>query len=252
MSILRALADRFDQPAARSLIIKGRRIAPIFTFVSLSLGVYFYFEEAADRHNQRLIAAWQLISTPANGNTGKISALEFLSTANRPLVGIDLSCIPKDTTHGPRCYSGVYLEAVNLAGANLTNANFEGADMPGANLTGAVLHRTNLAAVDLTNAQVANAQMTHTLFAEASVEGVVFDGTDLGDATFLFTHLSAADFTHARNLDTAEFIDAWAWDDRPPLGLPDGTVRLCDARERQELHYERRFSAPRSCARLNK
>lgn len=252
MSILRSLADRLDQPAARSLIIKGRRIAPIFTFISLSVGVYFYFEEAADRRNERQIAAWQLISTPANGNTGKISALELLSAANQPLVGIDLSCIPKDATHGPRCYSGVYLESVSLAGANLTNATLEGANMQDADLTGAVLHRTNLAAVDLTNAQVANAQMTHTLFAEASVESVVFDGTDLEGATFLFTHLSGADFTNAQNLETAEFIDAWAWDDRPPLGLPNGKIRLCDARERKELPYERRFAAPRSCPRLNK
>ncbi|MCP5036747.1 MAG: ABC transporter permease, partial [Rhodobacteraceae bacterium] len=49
-------------------------------------------EARADREADAITRAWTLITTPAPGNSGKGSALEYLNGLGIPLTGIDLSC----------------------------------------------------------------------------------------------------------------------------------------------------------------
>ena len=250
--MLKALLMKLTALNLRAVFVKGRETAPLFTAASVVFGVFLYFDEAAERRDDRLIAAWQLLSTPANGNTGKIGALEVLVAAGQPLVGIDLGCIP-EPYHETRmiCRRGVYLDGVRLSDANLTNATFEGADLRAADFSRATLHRTTFTRADLTGAQMANAALTNAILPGASVEGVVFDGTDLSATSFRTAHVSGADFRNATGLETALFHNAWAWDDNPPRGLPDDQIRLCDSAERTDRDYVDRFAAPRGCPRLS-
>jgi len=64
-----------------------------------------------DRRTQRIAQAWELVTRPAPGNSGKGSALEYLKSQDIPLIGIDLS---EDTNQG-----STYLVEVNLSGADL-------------------------------------------------------------------------------------------------------------------------------------
>ena len=125
---------------------------------------------------QKILGAWQLITTKASGNSGKIQALEFLNSKGVPLVGVDLS--------------NAYLVGVNLKGAILQLANFTKVDLSDADFIGANLRGVN--------------------FTGANLWGVDFIGADLLDANFKGAFLIGADFTGA-NLSNANFTGAFVY-----------------------------------------
>ena len=100
---------------------------------------------------ERRVRAWQVLTTTADGNSGKIDALEYLNGNSlfgekQPLVGLDL---------GREAYSdyGVYLKGVDLSGAILTDTSFRGANLEGANFEGAELDGVNFASAKLIEAK---------------------------------------------------------------------------------------------------
>ena len=106
-------------------------IAIIITIFITPAALYFQYQSLQE---QKILGAWQLITTKAEGNSGKIQALEFLNSKGVPLVGVDLS--------------NAYLRGVNLKGANFEGANFTGASLirahfEGANFTGADLYNAD-------------------------------------------------------------------------------------------------------------
>ena len=107
-------------------------------------------EESKARHEERIARAWQILTTNAPGNSGKIEALEFLARNNVPLTDIDLSC-KSNGGHWLQarnfCQAGrVYLRNLDLSiqniglRVNLNGANFSGADLTGASFDGAILN----------------------------------------------------------------------------------------------------------------
>jgi|GEM_PF-5744302 len=110
---------------------------------------------------QQILGAWQLITTKASGNSGKIQALEFLNSKGVPLVGVDLS--------------KAYLWSVNLNGANLRGANFTGAALIRANFEGAVLKNTKFKGAVLFQSHFEYAFFTKANFSHTDLEGAHFD-----------------------------------------------------------------------------
>ena len=75
------------------------------------------------------------------------------------------------------------------------------------------LNLTGLDVSKATTGKTANLSWANLSWAELR-------GADLTGA-----NLSGAIFTDARNVDTADFSDAWAWADEPPIDLPTDVMK---------------------------
>ncbi len=242
------------------------RVVLLGTLVSVGFGFWVYQEDRDTRRQEAITRAWSLITTPAPGNSGKGPALEYLNDQGILLRGINLSCEhmgggwdAKELT----CETPTYLRGVELRGAELVGAQLRGADLSdadlqgailayadlrgaiswfvnlqGANLWGADLQRANLRETDLRGADLKGAYLQGAYLAYANLQGADLSdgnlqGANLTGARFDGAKLSDADFTGAKNLDTAVFRDpetgrsAWAWADKPPIGLDGIEIELC-------------------------
>lgn len=97
-----------------------------------------FWIDYSDRVEERTVRAWQLLTTRAPGNSGKIAALEYLNQEDglfcgeqgclltlkprTPLVGLDLSSSPEA---GAR----VFLQGVRLPNANLPDTKLRRANL---------------------------------------------------------------------------------------------------------------------------
>ena len=96
------------------------------------------------------------------------------------------------------------------------------------------LNLTGLDVSKATTGKTANLSWANLSWAELR-------GADLTGA-----NLSGAIFTDARNVDTADFSDAWAWADEPPIDLPTDVMKeitLCVFKSGK--HF--RFTRPDEC-----
>jgi uncharacterized protein YjbI with pentapeptide repeats len=141
-----------------------------------------------------------------------------------------------ETVKNHSCKPRVYLRSLDLSEAthswrvSLRDANLRGANLWGANLSGAILSGANLSGTDLGRANLSGAfllgaNLSGTLLYEADLSGADLTDTNLSDAILLGAHLSGAnlsdaDFNNALGIYSADFTDAWAWVDSPPLNLP--------------------------------
>lgn len=166
-------------------------------------------------------------------------------------------------------FAGVRLAGADFARADLYSADFTGADLSGADLTYAQIDDGAFAGADLSAAALRRASMARAELDGVSAVGVDLRDADMSRATAVgarldgalamtsdwrgadlsravlrdadfsgarFHHarldgaeISGASFLGAQGLDTASFSRAWAWSDRPPIGLPEGVrVDMCD------------------------
>lgn len=242
------------------------RIVLMATLISIGLGTWAYWEERETRRDEAIARAWSLLTTPATGNSGKREALEYLAGQGVSLRGIDLSCAKMGggwDAEKKECGTPVYLEGLtlkapdgqrvdlrgaHLEGANLRGAHLEGvnlrethlqgadlweAHLEGADLTGAHLVEANLFGARLVRADLVRAHLERAFLRRVRLEGTNLIGAHLEGANLLQAHLegahlSAANFTDAKNVDSADFTNTWAWADQPPKGLPATiAVTLC-------------------------
>ncbi|MCG8357620.1 MAG: pentapeptide repeat-containing protein [Kiloniellales bacterium] len=236
--------------------------------VALVVGGPAFLIELLDRTEERTVRAWQLVTTPAPGNSGKREALEYLNSApwywplkrRITLGGVDLS----EDLHGGRVelahidLPNARLAAANLSGAVLRysdlnqsllmSANLKTADLHEASLDGAVLSNANLRGARLTlalltNADLSSANLTNAHLSHADFNGAYFRGTNLSGATFnrpvALVHTSP----------TQEQLSlAWAWSDNPPSGLPIGfSPQLCSPPTPRPENEDWRAVKPDNC-----
>jgi hypothetical protein len=144
-----------------------------------------FFYDYQDRKQNRLVAAWQLVTTKAPGNSGKIAALEYLNNNGKSLSGIDLSIDPKSNN------AGVFLKKIQLPHAKLAQASLQGAylfdanlyyaDLFHAHLEGANLGIANLRHANLEGAKLQRANLTSAELHSADFKGANLEGTYLND-----------------------------------------------------------------------
>ncbi|PIE15573.1 MAG: hypothetical protein CSA68_05980 [Rhodobacterales bacterium] len=214
-------------------------------------------KEAHDeRQAEAINRAWSLITTRTSGNSGKGPALEYLNGLGIPLQGINLSCAHMGggwDAEKLRCKTPTYLRKVNLQKADLRGAQLQGVDLwkaqlqeadlrdaqlQEAKLWGAHLQRAELWGAHLQGAELWGTQLQGANLPSAQLQGASLwnaqlQGAKLGKAQFGGANLTGTDFTDAKELNTARFHDpvtglsAWAWADRPPIGLEGVKIVLC-------------------------
>lgn len=64
------------------------RIVTVVSQFGIILAVIAFAIELSDRTEERTVRAWQLVTTQACGNSGKIAALEYLNEDSRPFESI--------------------------------------------------------------------------------------------------------------------------------------------------------------------
>lgn len=199
--------------------------------ISLIFAVGLFVYEARERQDERAARSWQLLTTPAPGNSGKTAALEYLNSEflcfsgkyaipligrcwkeSVPLIGIDLSSSPGEAP--------VYLQSLNLAGADLrdaklsranlrnailSNVEFSKADLSGANLSDADLSGADLYDIDLTGTNLSGANLSNANLSKVTLsETTIFDGSSLSGALLLEVDLTNINLMRV-NLTGVEF-----------------------------------------------
>ena len=168
--------------------------------VVIIIAILAFSIELGDRREERTVRAWQLLTTRAPGNSGKIAALEYLNSETHwffrswwpfskerlPLTGIDLTPpilaeqwkqTPKKERKLEGCAQLTYLRTVELPNANLNEATLVCADLQGANLQGAFLWGADLRGAllrgaDLREAHILGAKLQGALLLHADLRGV--------------------------------------------------------------------------------
>lgn len=169
-------------------------LAAIFAMPVLFWVGWNELESMAD---QRRVNAWQLISMKSEGNSGKLTALEFLNQDHYCLPLSDKCLLAKKPLMKVNL-KGVYLQRVNLQAAMLRNANLSqtdlsGADLSDADLIGADLSEANLKGAILRNAKLYRADLRHAILLEAKLSDARLSRADLSDADLSGADLSNAD-----------------------------------------------------------
>jgi uncharacterized protein YjbI with pentapeptide repeats len=149
-------------------------------------------------HEATIINAWNVLTTPAPGNSGKKEAIETLAKAGKMLGGIDLST--------ERNGGVVELEELNVSGANLNDAKFNGkwdkeknkwengADLLEARFNNVRLFEADFRGANLEYAQFQDVDLRITNFNGARVGGVQFQDAWLSYSSFRGANLAGAKF----------------------------------------------------------
>ena len=174
-------------------------------------GILAFVLDLVDRQSSRAATAWELVTNKAEGNSGKIPALEYLNQHFCPseifwgcriwpfkkrqsLAHLNLS---SDSHNAP-----VYLAGINLENARLEDANLTEANLSRANLSSSLLDSAFLCGTDLSNANLTNANLTRSILV-----GAILDDTDLTNTDLAAADLREVTFITSTGPGTGKFND---------------------------------------------
>ena len=210
----------------------------LLAVVALFLTVGQFWLEFDERVEERRVRAWQLVTTIAPGNSGKIEALEYLNSEDGlfcfeflkgnlewlhddkytkclilfksrvPLVGINLSRsanVAEDDSSTN--LSGVFLAGVDLREAILLEARLIGANLIGANLIGANLITANLSGANLSSADLRGADLIGANLRGADLIGADLSGANLNGANLITADMRGVNLS-GTNLRAADLSGA--------------------------------------------
>ena len=170
-------------------------IVIIVTVAALVVSAYEFNQAGEDR----IINFFNILVDPRSADVSRKRILAYLVGNGETLQNLDLSCAAMNNMK-TRTDNGKTVEycakRVNLTGLDVSKA-----------ITG---KRANLREADLTGADLTGANLSDAHLS----------GANLFDADLSGADLSRAIFIDARNVDTADFSDAWAWINDPPIDLP--------------------------------
>ncbi len=199
-----------------------------------------------DRVQERTVLAWQLLTTPASSNSGKIAALEYLNSEDgffcygwikytkermfegdhsdclvvhkrrEPLVGINLSTVPNCDSKTPLPREREYLRGVELQFANLNDADLNGVDLSEAKLAYAEVTFSSLCLAKLADADLTGASLFGANLTGARLTGANLTGADL----------SGADLSRIESLEQ-EQLDSACGDELTRLPMDDMNIKPC-------------------------
>lgn len=167
----------------------------------------------------QVVAAWQVLTARAPGNSGKVAAIETLHSFGESLQGIDLSCEAMGgvVAEVGSCIGATYLLGLNAPGIRMFSANLSSALLTDANLssgrlqvsdfTNAKLGLVNLSGAALSHADFSYASMPGTTLQDAIIYQTSFAWAELAHTNFFRADANYADFTSS-NLDRANFFQA--------------------------------------------
>lgn len=185
------------------------RILQALTAIFLIPTVGFMAFDYAMKLEERKARAWQLITTKASGNSGKIWAIEHLNNLGESLDGIDLS--PRNGGNGEYLV-GLQLESAYLANADLFKANLRRANLRETELRAAKLREVNLFNADLFKANLRMAELREANLRKVNLRKANLNWADLFKANLRKADLRNADLRMSdlfkANLKWADLISA--------------------------------------------
>ena len=222
---------------AHNLVVKIQPWGILFAVFALILSIGQVWMDYEDRVNQRVVRAWESVTTTAPGNSGKREALEYLNREDgllcfewlwggcaltmKPrtkLVGIDLSvsegrsgAFLEGIILPDADLSGSNLSKVNLSKADLSNADLKDVDFTDTDLSEAALVEANLSGAYLIQADLIEADLT-----KADLSHTFVNTADLSRAKLTGTNLTWATFINVEGLSQEQLDTACADPDRPP------------------------------------
>lgn len=217
-----------------SLLSVARDIGIIIVLVT------FIVEFGYSRYEEREIQSWQILTTKAPGNSGKIKALQYLNRGTQqrrnwlprlpftkmqsPLNGIELMPptvaeqwkqpkVKRELEKG--CTQFTYLRDIQLPGAILTDATFACSDLQKANLQRVDLRRVDLQRSDLRYVRLQHAELQWVNLQGANLRQAKMWKTDLRWANLQRANLQGAELWKASmqhaNLQRATLLTAKLW-----------------------------------------
>ncbi len=180
----------------------------IVTAITLCVFIFSLHKQNEAIKEQKILGAWQLLTTKAKGNSGKKEAIEFLIKQGIDLVGIDLSAEINDENRSKLDFrNGSYLYGLNLdvskailcgsnfKGSNLSTAIFKNADMFNVDFDNTDISCANFKKVNLFGASFKESNLVATRFEEVGLCGANFKDADLNNSQFKGSYLGGADFS---------------------------------------------------------
>ena len=191
------------------------------SIVALIIASIALFDSFYNHHEERIVRAWQLLTTQATGNSGKIQALEYLNSQSPPwrswlplskkqvaLEGINLTppaliSIWRGKTKEEQklpeegCPQNTYLLEAELTNAYLRKAVLACSDLYKAKLSGAHLVNADLRGADLWLADLQRANLKKADLRRANLQGTNLRGANLEGANLQRAYLSFADLKGA-------------------------------------------------------
>lgn len=170
----------------------GILLAAVGLVVALA-GFWFDYEE---RVHERTVRAWQLLTAPAQGNSGKVAALEYLNRQDGLWCGNAECALPLKERS---TLSGIDLSATTRrTGNHLDFVDLGRASLPGAKLRSAFLRFSNFRGANLTEADLSQALLVYADFGSASLSGASLRGAIMYNANLKDAELAFADLSSAR------------------------------------------------------
>ena len=218
-----------------------------------TVGLIFLVQQAKDRRDQRVVAAWTLLDSVRQrqreldkenngteeqeflGNIGQIDALETLHHADIDfsrinLEGMDLTKLNlgKRRLWFPRnIFHFQFLERWKLLQystrkpifefANLKRTMLLSVNLQGVNFGCVNLRNTNLINANLQSSELIMANLRNTKFLNTNLLDVILVNAKLQDTDFANTHISNCKFSDADTLThTKGLEEAWIWEGQMP------------------------------------
>ena len=184
-------------------------------------GIPAFAIDLVDRTEERTVHAWQLLTTPAPGNSGKREALEYLNgqpwywpvRQRSSLTGVDLS----EARHG----GGVHLARTKLRSANLKGSNFDGADLSGSDLAGSDFFGASFRNASLNGANLRGADLR-----KADLRGADLSQSNLTDALLHSANIGNTVFVNVTGLLIWNMVGACFEPESKPIGLDPEIFRI--------------------------
>ncbi len=209
------LKSRFHQA-----VVDTEPYGVLVAATGLLIASFAFLLDLNDRTEERTVRAWQVVTTPACGNSGKREALEYLNSGKyewwpdwvhwpfkkrTELIGLNLS-------RDPMCSTDTYLQRVNLYRAKLDQARLSSVDLSSAILTEASMVKVNLTGASLSEASLLRASMVRANLTEVNMQRTKLIAADLSRANLYLSNGFGAELSRAIlvrvNLGRARFTEA--------------------------------------------
>jgi hypothetical protein len=178
--------------------------------VAILIAIFAFTIEMADRREERIARAWQLVTTKAPGNSGKINALEYLNSQDPEwlqgwwpyakkkitLQGIDLTPpalaelfkgneAAEHLVNWWDCPETTYLHRLQASKGNFSFAKLFCADLVDADLS-----QTDLSSTKLNGANLVGSNLNRADLLSADLRGADLGGADLGGADLSLANIA--------------------------------------------------------------
>ena len=261
--------ERFSNNPLNRLLRTLEPLGVALAVLGLCATIFQLWQDIEDRKQQRIVNAWQLLTTPASGNSGKAEAIRYLFSQGKNLNGIDLSCekhggwLDESEWEGEkkrnvlafRCKRPVLISDFeftfgssikSMSSANLTATRFSSGKMDSIDFSSANLRHAQFNSVTMAGANLRRSDVSGTRFNQVDLTNVDFRSAIFDKTYIIEANISGTRFFQARGLQGSSFWEVWAWDDNPPRGLPEDAFAYRTCPKELRANYTG-VIAPKGC-----